>query len=470
MVRKKINQSISLLFSKTIDPTTPEGGDQDRYRRALLTSISVLATRIVNILVGIATIPIMLHYLEDDLFGLWAALTSFLALMSFSDFGLGTGLRNLLIQCAGNNDTQMPKVLVSSALSGAIVIALVLVSASLFVAPLLPWDQLIICQSEANSVQILPTVQAMLIALAIGIPVGQMNHIEFAYQRGYRGYTLLSIGKLLSLVGLAVMVYFRFPLWAIAFGIIAIPNIALFFGWFLLVKNHPGLRPSPFFFSGKAFIKILHIGIFVVFSSLFYAATHSLPPLIISNAINTSATVPYSVSNSLMGASTILTASVTIGFLSAMGEAWHRNELTWVKNNIKRCLAFVGITTIPILLLFFVFGQRLVLFWTQKESAVPTLNLLAGIGVFYFFQGIRSVFSNFLTVTNHVHVVAWNEACAAFLFAIIGYIVCRYSQSVEGFIWVYAIFASFVPAMGLIIRAKKIIVSRQYGVPKHNVS
>ena len=73
-----------------------------RFRRVGLTTASSIAARGISFATSLITVPLTLHYLGAERYGLWATLSSIIALASFADLGLVNGLLNALAsaQCA----------------------------------------------------------------------------------------------------------------------------------------------------------------------------------------------------------------------------------------------------------------------------------------------------------------------------------------------------------------------------------
>jgi len=68
----------------------------ERHRRALLTSATGFAARGVSMGASLITIPLTLHYLGNERFGLWMTISSIVAMATFADFGIGNGVVNML--------------------------------------------------------------------------------------------------------------------------------------------------------------------------------------------------------------------------------------------------------------------------------------------------------------------------------------------------------------------------------------
>src|SRR5436190_574466 len=79
------------------DATSPSERGQQRLRRINLTALASVGFRGAMFLSGIIYIPLTVHYLGPERFGLWVAMTSVITLLAFADCGLGYGLMNQII-------------------------------------------------------------------------------------------------------------------------------------------------------------------------------------------------------------------------------------------------------------------------------------------------------------------------------------------------------------------------------------
>src|SRR5262245_34846746 len=114
---------------------------RERYRRiALTTGTSVLAKG-VGLLTMLISVPLTVHYLGAERFGLGMTVSSLIALLGFADFGMGNGLLNAISEAHGKNDTASAQKYVSS---GFFMLAgMGVLTAAVFgmVYPFVPWPR-----------------------------------------------------------------------------------------------------------------------------------------------------------------------------------------------------------------------------------------------------------------------------------------------------------------------------------------
>ena len=70
----------------------------------------------VSMVLSLVYVPIVLNYLGDYKYGVWASILNILSWISYFDLGIGNGLRNRLSESLASSTPRIsPKVLVSSA-------------------------------------------------------------------------------------------------------------------------------------------------------------------------------------------------------------------------------------------------------------------------------------------------------------------------------------------------------------------
>ena len=80
------------------------GSIDHRSKRVAYTAIAAAISKVLAMAVPIITVKWALEYLGQELYGLWGTITSFFALFSFADLGLGNGLQTALSRAYGKED------------------------------------------------------------------------------------------------------------------------------------------------------------------------------------------------------------------------------------------------------------------------------------------------------------------------------------------------------------------------------
>src|ERR1700749_500535 len=112
----------------------------ERYRRAGITASSSFIAKALNILISFLSVPLTVHYLGAERYGVWLTISSLITWMSMTDFGLaGNALVNVLADGSGKDDRVSAQEYTASAwwsLTGVSVMAGIL---SLAFFSYIPW-------------------------------------------------------------------------------------------------------------------------------------------------------------------------------------------------------------------------------------------------------------------------------------------------------------------------------------------
>jgi O-antigen/teichoic acid export membrane protein len=224
---------------------------------------------------------------------------SFSAFLSFTDLGIGIGLQNSLAECHGRGDLQRPAGLISSALALMVLMGGVLAIAAFFVLPLLPVESLIKTQTAAGREEILPTLQAIMVAFAFGLPAGLVQRIYLAHQEGFWGDLWQMAGRLLAFGALVACVALHQPLWVLAIVVVGAPFLVMLVGTVTICVRRRHLRPSFTLISVKMMTRLFHTSLAALVCQIAWLVMVNAPGLIIANRLGTDEATTFSVAQRL---------------------------------------------------------------------------------------------------------------------------------------------------------------------------
>src|SRR5271163_642267 len=156
-----VKRYLSLEKIKAVFTQSSGSRGGERYRRAGITASSSFITKALNVLISFLSVPLTVHYLGAERYGVWLTISSLLTWMSMTDFGLaGNALVNVLAEASGKEDQAGAQQYTSSAfwaLTGVSVISGI-VSVAFF--RYIPWRE-VFRVSAATSTQELQTACAL---------------------------------------------------------------------------------------------------------------------------------------------------------------------------------------------------------------------------------------------------------------------------------------------------------------------
>jgi hypothetical protein len=79
----------------------------ERYRRAGITASTSFLAKALTILIGFVSVPLTVHYLGAERYGVWLTISSLLTWLALTDFGIaGNALVNVIAEADGRDDRQ----------------------------------------------------------------------------------------------------------------------------------------------------------------------------------------------------------------------------------------------------------------------------------------------------------------------------------------------------------------------------
>lgn len=377
------------------DTNTVEGKSNERYRRILLTGGSTAIVKVFSAIINLITVPLTLNYLGAERYGLWMAISSTLALMSFADLGLGNGLLNAVSKANGNKNIKDTQIAVSSTFFILMSIASLLFLIFISIYPFIQWEHVFNVKSILAIKESGPTMLILVVMLLINMPLGVIQRIQEGYQEGYKFQLWLILGSLISFLGLLICIYLKSGLiWLVlSFSggqlIATILNGTLLFG-----KKRPHLKPKIKYFDISIGKQLVKSGLIFFVLGLFTLLGNTSDNIIIAQTLGAKSVAGYEIVKKIFLFS-MFTQFIIQPLWPAFAEAMVSGDIAWAKNTLKKGLLLsVGsgaILTLPLL----IFGRQIITLWVGVEF-IPSWSLLLGFYAFVSIANYGGVMSTFL--------------------------------------------------------------------------
>ena len=396
----KLTELVKVLCSKPHDTSTEEGRSKERVRRIAQSGAMGMIAKIIQVLSGLVTVPLTLPYLGVEQFGLWMALTGFVAFLVFSDFGLSIGLKSTLARCFGTDDKNQARNYISTAFMLLMGIALLLVILAFGVFANLELHSFIKLNNPENQQQLRDTAVMLLLVFAFGMPSAVIHSTLEAYQCGAVANTALAIGRLMSLVSIFFSVYVELPLSVMASLYMGLPLLSMYFcGVWLFTKN-TWMRPKISCYDHGCAKEIFSIGKLAVSAQLGASIMSTGPLIVFSSVFGAAAIAPYVITKRMFDAVTMLLSVLLSPLWPAYGEALARKNYSWILQTFKKSLVLSMLVFVPIFIFLSLFGQDIIYLWTRDNQVIPSWPLLMMCNIWIFLLLIVRVLSVFLIGLN----------------------------------------------------------------------
>ncbi len=358
------------------------------------------ACKVFSVLLSFVYIPLVMEYLGEEIYGVWAAILSVLSWIEYMDIGIGNGLRNRLTEKLGEGDIKTARELISSAymLLSFIMIGAVAVFAIL--SGFLDYKNLLNIGSCQEKIQLVLFVSVLF--AAINFVFSLCKSILFSMQKAQRVAELGVLNQLAVVVGIFAASKLSdgsLVLVAMIYGISNLVFTILFN--ILLFHRNPQLRPAVSFFDKRAAKETMSLGVrflIVQVAALILFATDNV---IIINLYGPQYVTYYStVNKAFMILATGYNAFV-IPLWSAFTLAKSRNDIAWIRKTIRNMNLLIIPTALMAAALSLVF-RPLAAVWLQKSLDYPKglIPLMAVYVVVYAWCSGYSMIVNGLEMLN----------------------------------------------------------------------
>lgn len=348
----------------------------------------------IGVVISFLLVPITLHYLNPNDYGIWLTLSSIIVWIDFFDVGIGHGLRNKLAEALTNKDYVLAKQYVSTTFVFLCVISLVLFLLFAFINPFLNWGEVLNVDYE-NGIII-----GRIILLLIGIfcfkfIFKMISIILIADQRPAIDSLIGVVGSLLSLVMIFVLTKTtKGSLMMVSIVLSAGPTIVFGFATLFLFKiYYKRLTPSFKDYRQEYLKDLLGLGMKFFIIQLSCLLIFSSSNFIIIHLFGPKEVTAYNIAYKYFYIIIMVFTIIITPLWSAFTEAYVKNDLEWIENttNSIKKIFFISLFFI---VLFVVGSDYFYKMWIGNSVKVPFSVTLS--------MGIYVVFYNLLSTYNYV--------------------------------------------------------------------
>ena len=384
------------LQSTAMHSSDPALRSAARHRRAAVTGITSGISRAVRIGVSFITVPLTLHYLGNERFGLWMTISSVLAMAGFADFGIGNGVLNTVSTAFGKDDWEGIRGAISSGIAVLTLIGAALVAFFLSIYSFVDWGNLFRATTADARAQAGPAMLVFVLCFALNIPLDVVQRTQLGLQQGFLTNLWEIFSSVLILVGIVAVVHFHLSLAALVVAFAGAPvlgtwmNAAFFFG-----VSRRDLLPQWRLVSRKIIQKITTLGGLFFVLQLVGAVSYSADNFIIARILGVADVTVFSIPQRMFSVITVVVAMLMMPLWPAYGEAISRGDMHWVRHTLSRTLlgvfAFASIVSAMLL----VFSNKLLLWWVGP-GIHPSFLLLLGLAVWAVLSNCGNTLAMFL--------------------------------------------------------------------------
>ncbi|NND08918.1 MAG: oligosaccharide flippase family protein, partial [Saprospiraceae bacterium] len=323
-----------------------------KIKQHILASFFIKGT---SIIIGFLLVPITLHYVDKQQYGIWLTLSSVIAWFALFDVGLGHGLRNKLSEALAKNDLAEARSLVSSTYAIITAIAAGLLILFLIVNPFINWS--VILNVPPGSIENLSLVALVTFSFFCTTFVLQLLHPVFLAHQSPSLVGLLNlIANFISLViiiALTKLTTGSLLYLALAVGLSPVVVLSLA-SLFLYRTRYRSISPSTLHIDKRYFYQLSSLGFKFFLIGITGLIIFSTDNLIIVQLFGPNEVPAYQVAFKYFGLITSVFTIIGVPFWSAYTEAQVNDDLNWIlktnKNLQKLWLALLVVALVMLAL------------------------------------------------------------------------------------------------------------------------
>lgn len=365
-------------------------------------TIGVFIMKGVSMASSYFVVPLLIGYLDVYRYGIWITIFSIINWFQFFDMGLGNGLRNKYAESIAAGDNELAKIYVSTTyfLITLITLGMMVILGILY--PIVNWHEVFnIDQSVGSELNWL--ILVVFSSFILSFPLKLINSLLYGAQKSGFANTIGSVANIISLL----MIYFFIDkngsnnLLKVGIIYTYVPLVL-----FLLVNIYffavpfKSVTPSIKHIKTK-YIKdltglgikffILQVNALVLFSSNSFIIAHTLGQASVSE---------YNVMFKFYSIPNMLFTIILTPYWSAFTNAYVRDDVAWIKKNMKILLGFLGMVVLLSVVLL-VFNKYLFHLWVGNKVKTYT-DVGLWMVIYLFIQSAMLMYVNFINGTGKI--------------------------------------------------------------------
>jgi O-antigen/teichoic acid export membrane protein len=340
-----------------------------------------LIGRGLGLLVAVVSVPLTVRYLGAERYGVWVTISSFLAFLSFTDFGLANSLTNALGKAYGEDRRELARSYVSSAFWILCLIALGLIVAGSIVAPHLTALVFPRAQSALVEKEITPALIIAFVIFALNFPLLITSRVLAAHQENALANLWSMAGGLANLTAILLVIEFQGGLlWLVlgcsGFGLVT--NIVCAIWLFGFRK--PWLRPHFAALDPAVMKDLFSTGWKFLVIGAGWMINSQTDNFIIAHYLGACQVTPYNVTFQLFANATLLQTLLMPSLWPAYTEAYARKDFVWIRRSFRLNFITTLVSAGFIVLILIACGLPVIRIWAGP-AAVPPFALLIWMGL-----------------------------------------------------------------------------------------
>lgn len=348
-----------------------------------------------SLFISLLILPLTLHYLNPERYGIWVTLSSILAWFSLCDIGIGNGLKNRLSEALAREDYDKARKYVSTAYFAFGGFLCFLTCILLFINNQLSWPSILSCSNVYDS-ELRNLMAVIILSFGLQLLLSLLLNIFDAIQKSYFSSIVTFFTNVVSLFTVfSISKYGDGSLILLGSFYSFSSVVILLISSFLFFKGkYAFLCPNLRFFQLSLLKSIFSLGVKFFIIQIVAIILFQTNNLIISYNWGPTEVAPYNIIMKYYSIIFIGVSFVMVPLWPAFTEAYVKNDFQWMKNTMKfvNHLLLIVICSTVILALF---SSNILDFWLGNSVVVSSSLVVLG-AIYVILQSLNNVYGIFL--------------------------------------------------------------------------
>jgi O-antigen/teichoic acid export membrane protein len=414
--------------------------------RVLFAAVGLsFVTKAVNLLLSFLTIPLAIHYLGAERYGLWVLAVSSFGVMGNLDLGMVPTAKNKMAEAWARNDRREFRRLQGSAIYLALVyLGIAIIAAG--VGTMIDWPVVFNSAPSIDSDE----VNAMSIVILFGVTsCSSITFIESicAAQLRLRLIRLIQLAS--TLLGFSLLIIALYAGGSLPWVAAGTHVACLLGGGFLfsvITRGEPLLRHATLVDFVKTVRHLLPSSLPFAGIQLTNAAFAALPSFIIAHTMTQADVATFAVGYKFVTVPLLMIGEIGFVFWPLSTVSWNRGETTWLRKQLARLVVGVIVLMTLFSLVSIFFGEEMISLWVSGRVHVST-ELLSALTLWLVVQSVVTLLSSFLRSVGDFRFELFVNTMGLAIFLVVAlFLVRMYGLTgIATALFISSLFASLFP-------------------------
>ena len=388
-----MTQQIDLLVNR-IQRMANEAKTNPLKRSVLIN----VAMKPMGLIISLVSLPLMLHYLTAEQYGVWITVLSVVNWISFFDVGIGNGFRNILTENIAKEDFKGARSSVATAYISVTCIVCSVFLVIIFFGRFVDWKKIF-----NTNIDVLPVLLTSFFFVCVNFILGLRNMESFAIQKSEHVAVSSVVTQLINLIGVGCLFYggicnnkLLYLSCLMGFSGLIVNVVVSGYLW----RKKEYLKPILSAFDKSKLKAITSQGIKFFLLQICALIVFTTNNLLISHYFSPAELVPYNTVYKVYNIANMLFIAILTPMWSKFTEAKAKKDYAWIRVTVQKLKFIWGVFSVCMLLSLF-FVKHLLFFWLRKELNYG--NILIPVMVGYFIVVMYSqIYAYLLNGLNEV--------------------------------------------------------------------